>query len=176
MTLDSLKDPANKVDQESEALARGFYNLGNVVNNQDGDLMRAETLVRESLRIRALLCDNDHPYVGHSISLLAKNLRKQGNLGDEVKELYERSLSIDIKHEGPDGVNTSISNLNLGNFYFNLAETSLNLAKLKEHLQLSKNCYTEALRINTKVFGLAHRKTINVTSKLSEISHALSKA
>jgi hypothetical protein len=138
--------------------------------------MRAVTLVRESLRIIALLYDNDHPYVGHSISLLANILSKQGNLGDEVKELYERSLSIDVKLEGPDGVNTSISNLNLGNFYFKLAETSLNLAKLEEHLQLSKNYHTEALRINTKVFGLAHRMTIDVTSRLSWVSRVLSKA
>jgi hypothetical protein len=28
VTLDSLKDPANKVDQECEAVAEGYYNLG----------------------------------------------------------------------------------------------------------------------------------------------------
>jgi hypothetical protein len=66
MTLDSLKDPGNKLDQQSEAVARGYYDFGNVINQQQGDLMKAEMLVRESLRIRTRLNDNNNDYVGNS--------------------------------------------------------------------------------------------------------------
>jgi hypothetical protein len=59
LTLDSLKDPANAVDQESEALARGYYDLGWVLYIQNESLARAEVLARESLRIRAQLNGND---------------------------------------------------------------------------------------------------------------------
>jgi hypothetical protein len=90
-------------------VANGYYNLGNVIEEQNKDLMRAEMLARESLRIRARLYGIDHYYGGGSITLLAGILRKQGNLGAEVKELFESSLAIDVKHEGPDGINTSIS-------------------------------------------------------------------
>jgi hypothetical protein len=30
-TLDSLKDSANGLDQQSKAVARGYYDLGNVI-------------------------------------------------------------------------------------------------------------------------------------------------
>jgi tetratricopeptide (TPR) repeat protein len=176
VTLDSLKDPANGIDQESEAVAVGYYNLGSVICDQNGDLVKAESLVRESLRIRAQLYGNDHYRVGESIALLASTLRKQGNLGDEVKELYERSLAIDVKHVGPDGVNTSISNKNSGHFHHQLAKTLSTAVERKEHLQLSKFYYTEALRIDTKVFGPAHRDTIDSASNLSDISDLLSEA
>eukprot|EP00596_Hydrurales_sp_CCMP1899_P007459 CAMPEP_0119051712 /NCGR_PEP_ID=MMETSP1177-20130426/73245_1 /TAXON_ID=2985 /ORGANISM="Ochromonas sp, Strain CCMP1899" /LENGTH=183 /DNA_ID=CAMNT_0007031023 /DNA_START=659 /DNA_END=1208 /DNA_ORIENTATION=+ len=51
-TLDSLKDPANGLDQLSEEVAYGYYNLANVIHQQEGDLVKAEMLARESLRIR----------------------------------------------------------------------------------------------------------------------------
>jgi tetratricopeptide (TPR) repeat protein len=174
LTLDSLKDPANEVDQESEAVAKGYYNLGNVLKKQKEDVVRAEMLARESLRIRTQLYGNDHPHVGNSIGLLAEILRKQGNLGNEVKEMFERSLAIDVKQQGPDGVNTSIGNKNLGVFHDQLAETDLSTDERKEHLRLSVSYYTEALRINANIFGPDHHDTINAASDLSEISLALS--
>jgi hypothetical protein len=177
VTLDSLKDPANEVDQESEAVAKGYYNLGNVmVNNQNEDLVRAEMLARESLRIRTQLYGNDHHRVGESIGLLAAILIKQGNLENEVKELCERSLAIHVKQEGPDGVSTSIGNSNLGIFHRQLAGTDLSTDERKEHLRLSVSHFTEALRINTKIFGPDHHDTIDVASDLSIISRTLSEA
>jgi tetratricopeptide (TPR) repeat protein len=62
LTLDSLKDKRNGVNQESEEVAKGYYNLGNVISLQDGDLNKAEMLARESLRIRVIVYGND----GHS--------------------------------------------------------------------------------------------------------------
>jgi hypothetical protein len=41
----SLKDPANGLDQESEELAIGYYDLGNVIYKQQGDMVKAELLV-----------------------------------------------------------------------------------------------------------------------------------
>jgi tetratricopeptide (TPR) repeat protein len=110
MTLDSLKDPGNGLDQQSEAVAKGYYDLGNVINQQKGDLVKAEKLVRESLRIRSRLYDAHHLLVGMSISTLAGILQAQGNLGSETQELHERALAIHIKHCGSEGVNAAISN------------------------------------------------------------------
>jgi tetratricopeptide (TPR) repeat protein len=63
-TLDSLRDPANGFDQESEAVARGYYDLANVLSKQQGDFRKAEKLGRESLRIRTRIYNNDHRRVG----------------------------------------------------------------------------------------------------------------
>lgn len=81
MTFENLKDPANKLDQESEAVAKGYYNLGNVILLQKGDLVKAEMLARESLRIRNQIYDKDSPEVGGSMSLLALVLTSQGKFG-----------------------------------------------------------------------------------------------
>jgi hypothetical protein len=52
-TLDSLKDPANKLNQQSEEVAIGYYNLANVIIQQkQGDLVKAEMLARKLLLIR----------------------------------------------------------------------------------------------------------------------------
>jgi tetratricopeptide (TPR) repeat protein len=174
MSLDSLRDPGNGLDQQSEAVANGYYDLGNVIKQQKGNLVKAEELARESLRIRSRLYDAHHHLVGVSISLLASILKAQGNLNSETQELHERSLSIDIKHFGSEGVNTAISNFNLGSFYYFRAEDSQSTELSKDNLQLSESKYKESLRIFTKVLGPDNLKTIQVSSALSIISRTLS--
>jgi tetratricopeptide (TPR) repeat protein len=174
MTLDSLKDPGNGLDQQSEAVAKGYNDLGNVINQQKGDYVKAEQLVRESLRIRSRLYDAHHQRVGMGISLLADILQAQGNLGIETQELYERALSIHIKHFGSEGVNTAVSNFNLGIFYHLRAEESQTAEIKKGNLQLSESKYKESLRIYTVVFGPDHPRTIQSLSRLSIVSRKLS--
>jgi hypothetical protein len=118
LTLDSLKDPANGLDQQSESVAIGYYNLANVISRiVTGDLenlLKAETMVRESLRIVTRLYSTDHLHVGECSSLLAFILMAQGNLGCETRQMFERSLQITTKRLGPDGVNTSVLNASIG--------------------------------------------------------------
>lgn len=97
VTLDSLKDPANGVDQDSLEMAKGYYTLGNAMLYQNGDLNKAERLARESYRIYVQLYGNDHICVSLSCNLLAGTLMLQGKLGDETKELLQRSLAIGMK-------------------------------------------------------------------------------
>jgi tetratricopeptide (TPR) repeat protein len=174
LTLDNLKDPANKVDQESEACALGYYNLGNVIFRQEGDLVRSEMLIRESLRIRAQLNGPERYHVASSMGLLGKILNVN-KCGDEVKKLLLDSLAIYIEFEGPDGVNTKIANSNLGHFYMKLANTHVTADKKLANLKLSKAYCKEALRIYTKIFGPTDHRTIEATSELSIIIHMLSK-
>jgi tetratricopeptide (TPR) repeat protein len=169
-TLDSLKDPANGLDQQSEAVATGYYDLGNVMNDQKVDFAKAEMLVRESLRIRTSLYDADHTLVGMSVGLLATILQSQGNLGSETKELHERSLVSDIKNFGLEGINTAATSFNLGTFYNLRADGSQTAEMRKENLSLSKFKYKEALRIYTKALGPNNPRTIYVSSVYSLIS------
>jgi tetratricopeptide (TPR) repeat protein len=176
MTLDCLKDPGNGLDQQSEAVARGYHDLGAVINQQKGDYVKAERLARESLRIRSHLYDAHHQMVGLSIGLLASILQSQGNLGSETRQLYEHSLTIDIKKFGSEGVNTAISNQNIGNFYYFRAEVSEIAKTKKDNLQLSESKYKESLRIYTKVLGPDNPRTIRASSALSIVSRKLSEA
>jgi tetratricopeptide (TPR) repeat protein len=122
MTLDSLKDKKNGLDQQSEEVARGYYNLANIIHQQLGDLVKGEMLIRESLRIRTLVHDVNHPYVGITGGLLARILQAQGKFTDEAKSLFEHSIAINIKQYGPDGSNTAVSRANLANYYCDLQD------------------------------------------------------
>jgi hypothetical protein len=173
LTLESLKDPRNGLDQQSEAVARGYYDLGHAIYQQKGDLVKAEKLARESLRIRTHSYGGDHMKVGVSASLLARVLQAQGKLGIETKELHERSLSIHIKNFGSEGIKTAEKNRNVGNFYYQQAEGSLSAGIRKKHLSLSSSKFKEALRIFTKLFGPDHPDTVEASSQLSIVSHKL---
>jgi hypothetical protein len=172
-TLDSLKDPANGLDQESEEVANGYYNLAYVIDKQEGDLVKAEMLARESLRIRTLVYGNDHVNVGLVYGLLADILMSQDNLGDETMELFERSLASYVKNEGPDGTNTAISNFNLGDFYNHLAEKQHNAERKTLYLHLSKSKFEEAVRIHTKVFGPNNPQTILASSNYLRLEQCI---
>jgi tetratricopeptide (TPR) repeat protein len=176
LTLESLKDPGNGLDLQSEAVARGYYDLGHVIYQQKGDLVKAEKLARESLRIRTRLYGGDHALVGVSASLLAHILLAEDKLGIETKELHERCLAINIKNFGSEVFNTAASNINLGNFYHLQAEASLSTGIRKELLSLSFSKLKEALRIFTKIFGPDHPNTVRTSSQLSIVSHKLSEA
>jgi tetratricopeptide (TPR) repeat protein len=152
------------LDQQSEAVARGYFNLGNVTYQQNGELVKAEKLVRESLRIETRLYDDDH----------ANRVQAQGKLSSETKELHERCLAIDIKNFGPEGINTAASNGNLGEFYHRQAEASRSAGTRKEHLLLSLSKFKEVLQIFTKILGHDNPRTIENSSQLSIVSHKLS--
>jgi tetratricopeptide (TPR) repeat protein len=174
-TLDSLKDPTNGMDQDNEAVAQGYYALGNAILRQNGDLIKAERLARESYRISLRLYGNEHNFVGLSANLLANILRLQGRSGDETRELYECFLAS-IMNEGPDGINTAFGNSNLGILHSNLAgmvDRQLTANKRKGHLCQAISYATEALRISTKIHGATHPQTIQYAAKLSAISQVL---
>jgi hypothetical protein len=173
MTLDSLKDPNNGLDQQSEAVAKGYYDLANVIMVQKGDLVKAEKLVRESLRIRVLINSNNN-FAENSISLLASILMIQGKLGSETKELFEQSLAISIRNYGPDGTNTAIDHFNFGIYNRQLASKQQTISKRKEYFSLSEIEFKEALRIYTKVYGLDDPKTLQYSSELSTTRRLLS--
>jgi hypothetical protein len=117
VTYGNLRDKKNGIDQESEAVAKGAYNLADVIFKQDGNLIKAEELARESLRIRSLIFNSNHESVSISGSLLANILRIQSKLGDETRGLFERFLAISTRNQGPDGSYTAAANHHLGLFY-----------------------------------------------------------
>jgi tetratricopeptide (TPR) repeat protein len=175
-TLDSLKDPANGLDQESKEVANGYYNLATVITKQKGDFVKGEMLARESFRIRTRVCGNDDVNIGLSCSLLARILMSQDNLGDETMELFERALANNIKNGGPDGTNTAASNVNLGVIYDKLANRQQISRRKIVYLNLSKSKFEEAVRINTKIFGPDNPQSIEASSALSIILRRLSEA
>jgi hypothetical protein len=79
------------MDQEGEEVAKGSYNLANVIHHQDGDLVKAEKLAREALLIRRKLNSSNE---GASCHHLARILQSQGKYEDETKRLFERSFAI----------------------------------------------------------------------------------
>jgi flagellar hook assembly protein FlgD len=71
VTYGNLRDKKNGRDQESEEMATGAYNLADVIYRQKGDLIKAEELARESLRIRTLIYGSNCQKVSLCCDLLA---------------------------------------------------------------------------------------------------------
>jgi flagellar hook assembly protein FlgD len=88
VTYGNLRDKKNGIDQESEEVATGAYNLADAIYRLNGDLIKAEEVARESLRIRSLIYDIKDPSVGSSCILLASILETQGKLGDETRGFH----------------------------------------------------------------------------------------
>jgi tetratricopeptide (TPR) repeat protein len=174
-TYENLKDRKNGMDQEGEEVAMGSYNLADVIYRQEGDLLKAEKLAREALRISSLIHNSDDHKIGVSCDLLARILKHQGKFEDETKELFERSLAIFIRREGPDGANTAISNINIGCYYYELARRQLIIDTQRKYFLVSKSHMDEAFRISTKIYGPTHPNTVQAASTLSDIISALSR-
>jgi tetratricopeptide (TPR) repeat protein len=178
VTYSNLRDKKNGIDQESEVVAEGAYNLANVIYKQGRDLMKAEELARESLRIASLIKDSNQYSVGGACNLLANILIAQGQLGDETRGLYERFLAISIRSDGPDGSNTAAGNNNLGRYYHHLAVKQASVDLKQTHLLLAKAHFEESRRIESKMCGHDNPGTVNntflaaISSELSRISPA----
>jgi hypothetical protein len=174
-TYQNLRDIKNGMDQEGEEVAMGAYNLADVILRQDdGDLIKGEKLARESLRIRSRLYGSNHHRIGTSTRLLSRILLKQGKLGDETKELFERSLAISVVNEGPDGLNTAGGNIAISQFHYKLAMIQSTISIKRTQLLLAKSYAEEAVRIVTKILNPTHPSRVGATSLLSDILRELS--
>jgi tetratricopeptide (TPR) repeat protein len=173
-TYENLRDRKNGMDQEGEEVAMGSYNLANVIHRQEGDLSKAEKLAREALRIRSLISGSDDLGIGTSCDLLARILQSQGKFEDETKRLFEHSLAICIRNEGPNGVNSAMVSMNIGLYYFQLARRQPTIDTEREYFLISKSYIEEGLRIKTKIHGPTHPDSVRAASLLSAIRSVLS--
>jgi tetratricopeptide (TPR) repeat protein len=172
LTLESLKDLANGIDQNSWELARGYSNLASVILRQHGDLAKAESLAREAHRISMYLEAHGEKASVLAISsdLLGRVLLAADKLGEETMKLLEYTLAEQIRNEGLDGARTAICHSNLGNLHLSLIFRQEKAERRKEQVNLAKSYCSEAVRISTKIYGSGHPKTIEFTSRL-ELSH-----
>jgi tetratricopeptide (TPR) repeat protein len=173
-TYENLRDRKNGMNQEGEEVAMGSYNLADVIYRQEGDLLKAEKLAREALRIRFLLYSSDEHMIGGSCDLLARILKSQGKFEDETKRLFERSLAIFIRMEGPDGANTAVVNINIGSYYHDLARRQPTVDTKRKYFLISKSHIQEGFRIQTKILGPTHPRTVQVANFLSSLMNELS--
>jgi tetratricopeptide (TPR) repeat protein len=171
-TYANLRDIKNGMDQEGKQLAEGAYDLSDVIFQQDdGDLIKAEGLARESLRIRTQL--HCSPGLGLSCLLLARLLKKQDKFGDETKDLFERSLAIFIRIEGPNGINTAVANIAIGRFHYLFAMIKCTSSTKRTQLQLAKSYSKEAIRIESMIHNPTHPNSVAAASLLSDLLREL---
>jgi hypothetical protein len=171
-TYENLRDRKNGMDQEGEEVAMGSYNLANVIQLQGGDLLKAEELAREALLIRGKLNSGNE---GASCHLLARIFQLQGKFEDETQGLFERSLAICIRHEGPDGSNTATVSISTGKYYHELARRQPTVETKRNHFLISKSYVEKGFRIRTKIYGPTHPNTIKAASVLSTLTRELSR-
>lgn len=179
VTYSNLRDIKNGIDQESDEVAEGAFNLADVYlhqrsnPNRDGDLIKAENLAREALRIRTRLHGLHHHNVGQSDLLLARILTEQKKYGGETKELFKRSLAIFRSEGGPDDLNFAATNASAGMYHFKLAVEDYDFDKVQTQLLLAESYFKVASRIETKMRGPTHKNAVFDANFLAEISGLL---
>lgn len=67
-----LRDQKYVINQEGEEVAEASYNLADLILRQIGDLIKAEVLIRESLRIVENLYGLTHGLVGRTALMVAR--------------------------------------------------------------------------------------------------------
>jgi phage gp46-like protein len=102
--------------------------------------------------------------------LLARILQSEKNFGNETKNLLEQALANFIKNEGVDGVNVAGGNCSMGQFFLMVAMIQSTVDAKKTQLLLAKSYQSEALRIETKLYGPNHPNTISTKAQLSQIT------
>jgi tetratricopeptide (TPR) repeat protein len=173
MTYMNLRDKKNGMDQDGEGVANGAQILAEVIYQLKGDLIKAEKLSREALRIKTHLHDSNNGGVGICCNYLARILAGQNKLGDETRGLFERSLAICIKNEVPDGINTGEGNINLYEFFRQLAHIQISVDLKRTHLLQAQSYIKNAHRIYIKLYGSTHPNTLTIVSRLAVISNEL---
>jgi hypothetical protein len=174
VTYGNLRDKKNGMDQEGKEMARGAYNLADVIHRQNGDLKKAEELGRECLHIGILAYGSSQNEVGLGCNLLVRILKAQGNFGDETRGLYERFLALSLRNEGPEGVNTATGHYNVGFFCLELAQKQSTVDSKRTQLQLAKSLFFEAQRIFSKAYGPTDLHNVEASFCLTNILTYLS--
>jgi hypothetical protein len=70
VTYSNLRDRKNGINQESEEVAQGAYNLADIIQRQGEDFKKAERLAREALRIRTRLFGSGDDFVNPNYEML----------------------------------------------------------------------------------------------------------
>jgi tetratricopeptide (TPR) repeat protein len=173
-TYNNLRDHKNGMDQEGDEMAIGAFNFANVIWQQDGDIIKAEKIARESFRIICQLCGTDdcNGKMGRHGLLLARILQKQGKFGDETKELFERALAIFIFNEGSEGMNAAVGNMAIGHFHY-YRTLSQSGGGARRDLLIAKSYAEEALRIEKNIHTPSHGNYIAAVELISLASKKL---
>jgi hypothetical protein len=161
------------MDQDGVELAVAAFNLSTVIFRQGGNIVKAEELARESIRIRILIDNKD---LQTSLELLASILVAQRNFGDETKGLYERSLALVIKNEGLDSLNAAHINHSIASFYIKFTTTQTTISAKMHSLLLIESHLKEALRVYSKIHGSAHESTVDTQVLLTTVLRQISAA
>eukprot|EP00596_Hydrurales_sp_CCMP1899_P005726 CAMPEP_0119052570 /NCGR_PEP_ID=MMETSP1177-20130426/73828_1 /TAXON_ID=2985 /ORGANISM="Ochromonas sp, Strain CCMP1899" /LENGTH=425 /DNA_ID=CAMNT_0007032189 /DNA_START=251 /DNA_END=1528 /DNA_ORIENTATION=- len=173
VTYSTLRDKKNGIDQNSEEVALGAFNLADLMLLRKGDLTKAEGLARECLRIRSLVYGSNHFNIGNACGLLARVLRQQGHFGDETRGFYERALAITQGNEGADGVNVGSISTNIGSFFYESARVQTATDLKREQQMLGKFHYENGYRIYLKLYGANHPDTKLIASQMARVLKGL---
>lgn len=163
---------SEEVAQAAESLARINYEL--IVRNECGNLEKAESLCRKSLRIFERIYSHNTFPTAFALLTLSDILIEKGNHDDEIKDALQRVLAIFIKKFGTDADSVSSINYKLANFHVSLSNKLPPGGARRQQHYIAQSYCEEAVRIKSKICGPNHpdRRQLSVT--LLEIEKTLS--
>ena len=178
ITYESLIDPRNGIDPESESVARGMQQLASLCFNMAHDGHEcASDLINEAEELsRKACCIIENLNNGFSSSNLAICLETLGqvlvgkkNFTEETKGLFERILNIYSERENGNGPGTLKSLRSLGEFHFKLANTLPIGIDRNKQCETAKLIYDEALNMAISLSGPNATYVLEYTERARQI-------
>ena len=179
ITYESMIDPRNGIDPESDGVARGMQQLAYVCSRMAGEgheaapdlIEEAHELIRKACRIMEELSS---PNLAICLETLGEVLIARGILTDETKGIFERVLAIYVDREGGGGHGTIQSLTSLGEFHVHLASTLPIGRERIQEVQIAKALNEDYAKMVTKIYGSDSVRMLEYTKRAHDIEQIIS--
>lgn len=139
------------------AVQAQMLNVLGSVNMELGLLEESESLLEESMDIRASLFTGDHPDIAESMNSIGELLHKSDKL-EEAKQYLTDALDMRLRL-------FEYTHADVGKSYTTLA----NLVNTKGDFKRAEELYRLAIEVFTELYGQYHKKTGAATANLATV-------
>ena len=184
ITYESLIDPCNRIDLESEEVARGMQQLAHLcINMARGGHVAAVDLIKEAEWLIKRACNIIENLHGPASPNLAICLETFGQVlvcsdifTEETRLIFERVLAIYSECEGGNGHGTLQALGSLGDFYYELGNTMHPGDGRNVEYEKSIGVFEEAACMGAAIYGSDEKRTLKYREKVKDIRLAIDRS
>ena len=183
ITYESLMDPCNGIDPESEEVARGMQQLAHLCINMEREghvaaldlVIEADCLIRKACNIMENLHGPASPNLAICLETFGQVLVCRDIFTEETRLIFERVLAIYTDCDGGNGHGTLQALGSLGDFYYELGNSMHSGCERNVEYQKSIGIFEKAACIGAIIYGSDEKRTSKYTEKIRDIRLAIDK-
>ena len=181
ITYESLIDPCNGIDLESEGVARGMQQLAHLCISMAREgheaaqdlIIEAEQLIRKACNIMENLHGPTSPNLAICLETFGQVLVGRGLFTEETRLLFERVLAIYSECEGGNGHGTLQALGSLGDFYCELSSTMHPGYERNKVYEKAIMMFEDAAQMGAAIYGSDGKRALKYAEKARDIRLAV---